>query len=74
MPHDNPTSLVVQAEATGEPPNEWAWAIYCGTGQFLITRSRPEFAKRTEAMEAGSTAAADVARKLRIDIIEQGSP
>jgi hypothetical protein len=71
MPHGKPTSLQIQAEAIGEKPLEWAWAIYCGTDRFLITRSRAEFSSRAEALEAGGTAAVDVARKLRIHIVEQ---
>lgn len=71
MPHGKPTSLQIQAEATGEKPLEWAWAIYCGTDRFLITRSRAEFSSRTEALEAGEAAANEVARRLRIETVKQ---
>lgn len=70
MPHGKLTSLQIQAEAAGEEPLEWAWAIYRGTDRFLITRSRAEFSSRAGALDAGGTAAVEVAQKLRIHIIE----
>lgn len=68
----DPTSpLRVRAEAVGEEPFPWAWAIYRGAIPFLIVRSRPEYRKRTDALEAGSKAATDVGRRLRAGIIEE---
>lgn len=68
---DRTTPLRVRAEAVGEKPTPWAWAIYRGTPLFLIARSRPEYRKRTDALEAGSKAATDVGRRLRTEIIEE---
>jgi hypothetical protein len=71
MPFDRTAPLTVHAEATGKAPSPWAWAIYRGANRFLITRSRPEYRERVDALEAGFKAAADVGRRLRAEIVVQ---
>ena len=68
MLFDRQTVLSVQAEATGNAPKLWAWVIYRGAERFLITRSRPEYRERADALEAGFKAARDVSRRLRVDV------
>ena len=68
MSFDRNATLRVYAEAIGEASKPWAWAIYRGTGRFLITRSRPAYRERADALEAGFKAARDVSRRLRVDV------
>jgi hypothetical protein len=68
MPFDRNDPLRVQVEAVGKAPKVWAWAIYRGTNRFLITRSRPEYRERADALEAGFKAAAGVGRRLRAEV------
>lgn len=69
MPFDRSHPLNVHAEATGEAPLAWAWAIYRGADRFLILRSRPEYEDRADALEAGLKAASDVGRRLRAEVV-----
>ena len=69
MPFDRSAPLTVYVEPVGKAPKSWAWAIYRGANGFLITRSRPEYRERTDALEAGLKAAADVGRRLRVGVV-----
>lgn len=69
MSFDRTEPLRVRAEATGEAPEPWAWAIYRGDDCFLILRSRPEYRERIEALDAGFAAAMGVGRRLRAEVV-----
>lgn len=71
MPFNRDDRLRVRAEAVGTTPKPWVWAIYRGTDRFLITRSRPEYRERDEALEAGLKAAADVGRRLHTEVVAE---
>jgi hypothetical protein len=71
MPFDRNATLRVHAEAIGDVSKPWAWAIYRGTSRFLITRSRPEYRERVDALEAGFKAAKDVSRRLRVEVVTE---
>jgi len=58
--------LLVEVEATGEKPREWAWAIYRDVDRTLIARSRALYWSQGEAEEAGGDAAATVKRNLQL--------
>ena len=68
-PFDRTEPLRVQAEATGEAPRPWRWAIYRGADHFLIARSQAEYRERAEALEAGIKAAETVGQRLRVEIL-----
>ena len=65
MSRDQSADLQVKAEATGETPRGWAWAIYLDADQTLIARSRSLYWSRQEAQDAGGDAAASVRRNLQ---------
>ena len=69
MPFDRDIALMVRAEAVGKAPKLWAWAIYRDGDRFLITRSRPDYYERADALEAGLKAAGDVGRRLRTEVV-----
>jgi hypothetical protein len=69
MPFDRDNPLRVRAEAVGKAPKLWAWAIYRGSDRFLITRSRPDYYERANALEAGLKAAGDIGRRLRTEVV-----
>lgn len=73
MPFDRDNPLKVQAEAAGKAPKLWAWAIYRGPNNFLITRSRPEYRERADALEAGLKAAVDIGRRLRAEVMVENA-
>jgi hypothetical protein len=69
VPFDRDNPLRVQAEAVGEAPTLWAWAIYRGANRFLIARSRPEYRERADALAAGVKAAETVGHRLKVEIV-----
>ena len=66
MSQSQTVPLRVEAQATGEMPGGWAWAIYRDADRTLIARSRALYGSQREAQEAGSDAAAAVKRNLRL--------
>lgn len=66
MTHIRAASLLVEAEATGEKPRGWAWAIYLDADRSLIARSRSLYWSQREAQKAGGDAALSVKRNLQI--------
>ena len=68
MPYAHTQTLSIRAEPTGNARTAWMWIIHRHPGQMLIVRSRPEYANRLQALEAGSAAANRISRRLRIPV------
>lgn len=63
-------SLSLTVEANDEE-RAWSWVIRQEPNRTVLLRSHPEYADRTEALEAGGTAAAKIGRRLGILTVDE---
>lgn len=68
MPHDQPQALSLHVEPSDAKPDGWTWTIYRDPDRMLIVRSLPDYETRQKALSAGSIAAFEIGRKLRLPI------